>query len=182
MLTSLTTPQQRMDRLESWRLRMVMPHVRGRVLDIGCGYNNLLRAYTGWGVGVDVYPWPGTDVHISNAAQLPFPADAFNTVTILAALNHIPNRRQALHDIHRVLRPDGQLILTMIGPLTGIVAHILFRHDEDVRGGFTPGELKGMRPVLVRSLLQATGYRLEREIPFQWGLNRVYIAQPHKGE
>lgn len=168
----------RMDRLESWRLRMVRPLVRDRVLDIGCGYNNLLSAYAGWGVGVDVYPWPGTDVHIGNTAQLPFPADTFDTVTILAALNHISNRREALHDIHRVLRPDGQLIVTMIGPLTGIVAHILFRHDEEVRGGFTPGELKGMRPTLVRALLHETGYRLKQEIPFQWGLNRVYIAQP----
>lgn len=167
----------RMDRLESWRLRMVLPLVRGRVLDIGCGYNNLCHAYSGWGVGVDVYPWPGTDVAIGNAAELPFAAASFDTVTILAALNHIPNRREALCGIHRVLRPDGQLILTMIGPLTGIVAHIFFRHDEDVRGGFTPGELKGMRPALVRSLLRETGYRLAREIPFQWGLNRVYIAQ-----
>lgn len=176
-MSSSTLPSPQMDRLESWRLRMVLPHVRGRVLDIGCGYNNLLRAYAGWGVGVDVYPWPGTDVQVGDAARLPFAAASFDTVTILAALNHIPNRRDALRDIHRILRPDGQLILTMIGPFTGLIAHILFRHDEDVRGGFTPGELKGMRRGLVRSLLRENGYRLAREIPFQWGLNRVYIAQ-----
>ena len=45
--------QKQMDMLESRRLAVALPYVRGRLLDIGCGYNNLVRAY-GSGVGVEV--------------------------------------------------------------------------------------------------------------------------------
>ena len=33
---------------------MVVPHIKGRLLDIGCGLNELVRAYAGDGIGVDV--------------------------------------------------------------------------------------------------------------------------------
>src|SRR5919109_4397828 len=116
---------ERMDALEGWRIGRVLPLVRGRLLDVGCGFNNLVRAY-GRGVGVDVHPWLGVDVLLDDAARLPFPAATFDTVTILAALNHIPNRAAALREIRRVLRPSGRLIVTMIGPRTGVLAHMLF--------------------------------------------------------
>jgi len=50
-----------MDSTERFRLAQVLPYVRGALLDIGRGYNNLVRWY-GRGVGVDIYPWAGTDV------------------------------------------------------------------------------------------------------------------------
>src|ERR1700681_2102260 len=43
------------------RTRVVLSMVRGRVLDIGCGTNELVRRYRGngeAGVGVAVYPCP----------------------------------------------------------------------------------------------------------------------------
>ena len=46
---------RRMDLLEPWRLRVVRPFVRGRLLDLACGYNNLSRAH-GFGLGADVFP------------------------------------------------------------------------------------------------------------------------------
>lgn len=167
----------RMDLVEGWRRRVVLKHIRGRLLDLGCGYNNLVAGYSAFGVGVDVFPWAGVDVLVGDAAKLPFPDASFDTVTILAALNHIPNRDQALKEIYRLLRPDGQLILTMISPLVGQFAHVVFRHDEDVRGGMEEGELKGLTNQQVRALLTDAGLPIRREQPFQFGLNRVFIAQ-----
>lgn len=172
------TPAPKMDLLENWRLRMVLPQVRGRLLDIGCGYNNLVRRYAGAGVGVDVYPWQGVDVLVATPQTLPFPAASFDSVTIIAALNHIPDRAETLREARRILRPDGRLLLTMIGPLTGILAHLLFHHDEDVRGGFTPGELQGMTRQHVRQLLTDAGFAVQREIHFQVGLNTLFLAVP----
>lgn len=165
-----------MDPLERWRLRVVLPFVRGRLLDLACGYNNLVRAH-GAGTGADVFPWEGIDVRIGDPARLPFRDSAFDTVSIIAALNHIPNRAAALLDVRRVLRPGGIFLATMIGPRTGRVAHLLFQQDEHQRGGMRPGEVDGIRPLEMRALLQRAGFEPIREVPFQLGLNRLYVAR-----
>lgn len=61
-----------MDILEGWRIAKVLPMIQGRLLDVGCGFNNLVKAY-GSGVGVNVFPWKGVDVLIGDSAFLPFP-------------------------------------------------------------------------------------------------------------
>jgi SAM-dependent methyltransferase len=165
-----------MDPLESWRLSKVKPFVRGRLLDLACGYNNLVRIH-GNGVGVDVHPWQGVDVVVGDAARLPFADHAFDTATIVAALNHITNRAEALREVHRVLKPGGLLLATMIGPWTGRLAHLLFHQDEHVRGGMRPGEVHGMSPAEMRQLLTEAAFEPVREVRFQLGLNRLYMAK-----
>jgi SAM-dependent methyltransferase len=165
-----------MDFLESWRLAKVRPFVRGRLLDLACGYNNLVREH-GNGVGVDVHPWDGVDVVVEDPARLPFADGEFDTASIVAALNHIPNRADTLHEVRRVLKPGGLLLVTMIGPMTGRLAHLLFHHDEAVRGGMRPGELDGIPPRAMRQLLSGADFERVREIPFQLGLNRLYVAR-----
>jgi SAM-dependent methyltransferase len=174
--TQQETARRRMDLLEPWRLRVVLPFVRGRLLDLACGYNNLTRAH-GFGLGADVFSWEGIDVRIGDAAQLPFRDGSFDTVSVLAALNHIPNREAALLAVMRVLRPDGLFLATMIGPWTGRLAHLLFRQDEARRGGMRRGEVDGIRPSEMRALLHEAGFELVREVPFQLGLNRLYVAR-----
>ena len=39
------------------RVRAVLPHIRGRLLDVGCGFNRLVRNYEN-GIGVDVWVVP----------------------------------------------------------------------------------------------------------------------------
>jgi SAM-dependent methyltransferase len=170
-----------MDSLERWRLKKVLPWLRGHVCDIACGYNNLLRNYSGTGVGVDVHPWPGVDRLIQDAAKLPFSDGSFDTVTVLAALNHFPDRPAALKEIHRVLRPAGRFVFTMIGPRTGIVAHILFRKDETERGGMEKGEKPGLGRREIDELLASASFRLVKRVPFQLGLNAVYVAEKSPG-
>jgi len=69
--------------------------------------------------------------------------------------NHIPNRRDVLLEVERVLADDGRLILTMIGPLTGRIAHVLLAKDERTRGGLAEGERMGMTRQEVENLLLA---------------------------
>ena len=162
--------------LERQRLAAVLPFVRGRLLDIGCGYNNLVQAY-GSGIGVDVHPWNGIAVQIGDATLLPFPDNSFDTVTIIAALNHISNREAALKEAWRVLRPGGKLLITMIGPLTGWLAHVVFRHDEAARGGLSTDELKGMSNRMVCSLLGKAGFTVLAIHRFELGLNTLFVAK-----
>src|SRR5690242_18608281 len=76
------------------RTNVVLKALSGRVLDIGCGSNLLVQRYRALGheaVGVDVYPWPGVDLLVKDTAQLPFSDRAFDTITFVACINHIPN-------------------------------------------------------------------------------------------
>lgn len=165
-----------MDALERVRIAKVLPFVKGRLLDLGCGFNNLVRLY-GAGVGVDVYPWPGVNVLVGNSAFLPFPTHAFDTVTLLAALNHIPNRLDVLCEVRRVLADDGSLILTTIGPTTGRIAHVLFAKDERTRGGLRKGESLGMTRQEVKELLRAARFVVRETVPFEFHLNCAFIAR-----
>ena len=74
------------DRLGQWllrqRIRAVMPSIRGRLLDLGCGTNQLVGAYPGDGVGVDVHQWGGVDCVVDDSSDLPFDDGSFDTVTI----------------------------------------------------------------------------------------------------
>jgi SAM-dependent methyltransferase len=169
-----------MDFLEGWRIARVLPLIRGRLLDVGCGFNNLVRSY-GAGIGVDVFPWDGVNVLIGDSARLPFDAECFDTVAILAALNHIPNRAEALIEAHRVLHSDGILIVTMIGPRTGELAHTIFHLDEQARDGMRVGEKKGMPRQEILDLLSACGFVVIEEVRFQFGLNQVLVAMKQSG-
>jgi len=170
-----------MDPAEKYRIDKTLPYVRGRLLDVGCGFNNLVREY-GSGTGADVHPWPGVDVIIPDAGRLPFREASFDTVAMIAMLNHVPKRREALVEARRVLRPAGQLLVTMIGPVVGRLAHLLFVRDELERGGMKSGELLGMRTHEVRALLTGMGFRIVAEAPFELGLNRLYVAAKASGK
>lgn len=164
--------------LMRWRIGAVRPHLAGRLLDIGCGTNQLVRAH-GQGVGVDVFPWEGADLVVDDTAHLPFADGEFATVTIIAALNHIPNRREVLREAHRLLEPGGRIVLTMIPPRISALWHALRRpwdHDQTERG-MQPGEVYGLTPTAMRALLAEAGFVVEREQRFMLGVNRVTIAR-----
>jgi SAM-dependent methyltransferase len=164
--------------LQDWRLDVVLPHVRGRVLDIGCGANQLVRRHPPGGVGVDVHPWGGVDLVVSDCSRLPFDDETFDTVTIVAALNHIPNREAVLREARRLLRPGGRLITTMIPPRFSAVWHRLRRpwDADQTERGMKPGEVYGLTPAEVRRLVAAAGFEVQLEKPFMLGINRLTVA------
>ena len=47
----------------------------------------------------------------ANAEQLPFPDNSFDLVTIAFGLRNVTDKQQALHAMHRVLRPGGRLLV-----------------------------------------------------------------------
>src|SRR4051794_20525016 len=91
--------------LRAERLSQVLPHLQGRVLDIGAGDNMLVklhrrrapteeRAAANQSVGLDVVDWGGGCVIVPDCRHLPFPDASFDTVSFVACLNHIPERRE----------------------------------------------------------------------------------------
>jgi SAM-dependent methyltransferase len=158
------------------RVKAVLPHVRGRLLDIGCGSNKLVKQYAN-GIGVDVYPWPGADSIVPNSASLEYESQSFDTVTIIAALNHIPNREAVLRECRRLLKPDGRVVITMLTPWTSRVWHWLRAPwDADQRErGMLPGEVYGFTPKEITDLFSRCGFALSSQVRFMLGFNRVYV-------
>jgi SAM-dependent methyltransferase len=65
----------------------------------------------------------------ADATKMPFRAGEFDVVLSFMALHHIPNWRDALGEIQRVLRPDGYLVLVDVAlPKPVSVAGALFGH------------------------------------------------------
>jgi len=165
--------------LMQWRLRVVLPNISGKLLDIGCGTNELVCQYKGEGLGVDVFQWGDVDLVVEDSANLPFENKAFDTITIVAALNHIPKRRAVLKEAHRVLSDQGKIIVTMIPPLVSRIWHFLrepWDADQNERG-MKLGEVYGLSTATVRDLLDDAGFSVIKEKRFMMGVNCLTIAR-----
>ena len=170
-------PWWRWTTLEEERLNAVLPHIRGRLLDIGAGPNTLVRRY-GNGIGVDVHDWGGGALVVDDTSRLPLADRSCDTVTFVACLNHIPNREAVLREARRVIRPDGRLIMTMINPVLGTIGHALWWYGEDRhRGGMQEGEVGGLWSRQIRTLCERSGFQLVEHRRFLYGLNHLYIAR-----
>ncbi|MBI3609123.1 MAG: class I SAM-dependent methyltransferase [Nitrospirae bacterium] len=163
--------------IDDERAAMALRYCRGSLLDVGCGPNALVKQY-GRGVGVDVHPWHGVDV-LCDTTRLPFRNDAFDTVSMLACLNHIEAKEPVLQETRRVLKPGGHLLVTMIGPITGYVCHkVRYRYDPDqLERGMHHDEQYGLSGRRVRRLLEGQGFRMEHGTSCLFGLNRLYVAR-----
>jgi SAM-dependent methyltransferase len=162
----------------NWRIRTVLPLITGYLLDLGCGTNQLVKSYRN-GVGVDVYPWKNIDLLVENTSKLPFNDETFDTITIIAALNHISNREEVLCEVYRVLKKEGRLIITMIGPRFSKMWHFMRRPwdvDQKERG-MKDGEVFGLTQKGLKQLLLESGFGICYEKPFMLYLNRIYVAK-----
>lgn len=100
-----------------------------RILDICCGTGSVIltfdeRCPQSLAIGYDFSPGmlrKARDKNITgrvmfvegDAAELPFVADSFDVVTCSHALYELkgPTRQEALREMHRVVRPDGCVLL-----------------------------------------------------------------------
>jgi SAM-dependent methyltransferase len=96
-------------------------------LDVGCNAGDLLRDIHTQAPsirlsGVDVNAQaletarmaaPAANIRHASGAELPFESSAFDYATFIEVIEHIPadQRRKALEEIHRVLKPGATLLL-----------------------------------------------------------------------
>lgn len=163
-------------KLEATRIKKVLPHINGSLLDVGCGLNQLKIAY-GEGVGVDVFKWDNVDLVVEDTAKLPFDNHSFDTITIIAALNHIPNREEVIKECYRLLKPDGKMIITMIPPIVSTIWHVLRKPwdvDQSERG-MKEGEVYGLTKQQIVKLFNNQKFKLSHDEGFMMNVNRLYI-------
>jgi len=109
-------------------LELVPPPGR-RTLDLGCGEGRLSRDLKALGhemVAVDASPTmvaaareadPALDVHLADAAALPFEDGAFDLVVAFMSLQDIDDLEGAVRETARVLEPGGRFCLAVVHPM-----------------------------------------------------------------
>lgn len=107
----------------------VLPHVQGRVLDVGCGTGLLLERLSGRGdaVGVDLsigmlnrarrrLDQKGAgNLVLADAQRLPFKDCSFDSTVSVFALTAVPDLDAALAEMVRVVRDGGTVAVVSVG-------------------------------------------------------------------
>jgi SAM-dependent methyltransferase len=141
-----------------------------RVLEVGAGIGTDARNIIGrgavyTGINVDrgsteatlqalrVFSLPGTALERS-ATSLDFPDDTFDVVYSFGVLQHIPEVRKAVAEIHRVLKPGGELLVMVYNRSSiNYVIEIMFLRKLGLRLLSVPGAI---------TLLQWLGFPREK--------------------
>lgn len=108
----------------------LVPAPSGRTLDVGCGEGRLARDLSALGhdvAAVDASPTmvaaareaaPEMEVHLADAADLPFPDAVFGLVIAFMSFQDVDDLAGAVSEAARVLAAGGRLCLAIVHPLS----------------------------------------------------------------
>ncbi|HSJ19329.1 MAG TPA: class I SAM-dependent methyltransferase [Nocardioidaceae bacterium] len=168
--------------LRNRRLAVARPHLRGRVLDVGCAEGHLAASVAPADyVGVDldeailVEARAAHPEHVFVGVDELDPAERFDSVAALAVIEHVPDpgawvRRWADH-----LVAGGRFAVTTpydrYEPVHGLAARLRLTSDEAHDEHETTFDRESLEAVFEQAGLKLTTYRR-----FLLGLNQVAVA------
>ncbi|HEY1566653.1 MAG TPA: methyltransferase domain-containing protein [Solirubrobacteraceae bacterium] len=114
--------------------RLALP-ARARILDAGCGSGRTLVELTDYGevAGIELNSDAAElargrglgEVQVGRLEELPWADEAFDLITCLDVIEHVPDDAAALGELRRVARPGGWLLVTVPA-----YQALWSRHDE----------------------------------------------------
>lgn len=165
--------------LKDDRINMAMKHCKGRVLDIGCGDNQLIKKYNqeynNDSVGVDLLDLDNEVLVVKDTSKLPLSDKSFQTVTFLSSFQYILNHRKTVKEAYRILNDDGIILITVLSPLIGWIRYKLAWWDEDQNKiGLEESKRFGLSYKEICSLMEEY-FDFTKQKRFTLGLNNLYI-------
>ena len=169
---------------ERYELPILMSMVRSKafdsVLELGCGNGNgtqLIRKYFNprhitaidldekmIQIAQETVPDGSTTFQVMDASKLDFPNESFDAIFDFSSIHHIPNWKNCIEELKRVLKVGGELILEefSIDTFSGLPGRLyrlllshpyeymfstdeIVRHIEDV--GFKIDDIKTLNPL-----------------------------------
>jgi SAM-dependent methyltransferase len=90
-------------------------HAECHVVGIDLGFEDVKRTRAGFGTCPDMDPATRRSFSLSvgNALALPFPDHSFDKIICSEVLEHIPDYKQAVAEIDRILKPGGTLAVSV---------------------------------------------------------------------
>ena len=123
-------------RLQAARYGRIQPHIKGRVLDLGC---HRALIYEQHGADLDAYCGVDYDEAIIAENRERFPevrfevrhlddddldlGETFDTVLMVALIEHLFNQKHVLTQVKEALAPGGTVVITSPTPIGNDVVH-----------------------------------------------------------
>jgi SAM-dependent methyltransferase len=172
--------------IQIWRMKVAAPWIPqgSRILDIGCHQGEFFL----W-LGNKIAPSVGFDplykenekikghqFFTSNFQKgLSFEDKSFDSIVMLATIEHIHEKSEIAKEAARLLRTGGRIIITVPSLLVDKILEILlFLHLVD---GMSLEEHHGFQPDDLPNIFIPAGFILSKKQKFQFGLNNLYIFE-----
>jgi SAM-dependent methyltransferase len=149
----------------------------GRILDVGCAYGFFLEEMRnrGWAVeGIEISPTGrryasevlGLEVSVRGLPDPGREPASFDAVTLFYVIEHLPDPREVLAEVRRLLRPGGALLLRW--PHTTPIVKVLRPWAERLELYHSPSHLFDFSPSTLGCLLEQTGFTAIRHGILGW--------------
>jgi SAM-dependent methyltransferase len=144
--------------------RLALP-ARARILDAGCGSGRTLVELTDYGevAGIELNSDAAElargrglgEVQVGRLEELPWADEAFDLITCLDVIEHVPDDVAALGELRRVARPGGWLLVTVPA-----YQALWSRHDE------ANHHYRRYSRSMLRAAARSAGWQIERVSSF----------------
>jgi demethylmenaquinone methyltransferase/2-methoxy-6-polyprenyl-1,4-benzoquinol methylase len=188
-------------------------HPGAKVLDVCCGTGQITRALAqkvgpqGFVVGLDLSPSmlkiaaknlrdldnpQRVQLLVGNAMDLPFPDNSFDRVVIGYGLRNVADMRRALHELYRVLKPEGRAVSLELGKPRHRLLNKLYALYSAIFpplvGLLITGEQEPYRylhrsvqaypnPAEVSATFEKIGFTAVKCYELSWGIATVHTAE-----
>lgn len=184
--------------LRNKRTSMVLPYLKGDILDIGCGPGRNLEllkernlpfySYTGIEIDENLVKilsvkYPDSKFHKVDLDSEKIPVNQqFDTIVLLAVIEHVFNLKFLFSQLADLLKPDGRIILTTPTPFGNDIVHRIGTSFGlfDKEGG-QDDHIAIFNKKRLEILGEEVGLSIKNYKTFQLGCNQIAVYQKVDG-